>query len=213
MSKEGVKAAADITDAINTIKSAWKGMFFRVLDHNAKFLTKMAKMTEVFARSTASILTGVARNFIIFNLKMAKPMMKLMGMNPGAVDMAVGAAGKVNSGLNAADLAAFLKDMVGTLNGTGGGDGDGDGEGIKPNKIPGTTVPTWGDVMKYRIDAFSKGIPSGVTGGVTSAMSSVGSFVGGAGVGQGVSRVVEVGEKQLDEQKKTNEKLDEMKRM
>ncbi|MCP4827496.1 MAG: hypothetical protein GY889_01315, partial [Proteobacteria bacterium] len=39
------------------------------------------------------------------------------------------------------------------------------------------------------------------------------SFVGGAGVGQGVSRVVEVGEKQLDEQKKTNEKLDEMKRM
>ncbi len=83
-----------------------------------------------------------------------------------------------------------------------------------PRGAPGTTVPTYEEVMNAENGWFTSMIPENVlpTGSVTTAMSSVGSFVGGAGVGQGVSQVIEVGERQLEEQKKTNEKLDEMNR-
>ncbi len=81
----------------------------------------------------------------------------------------------------------------------------------------GTTVRDGSlDKLNALNNTFSSIIPDGpaaVTGGVTSALSSTGSFVGGAGVGQHQSRVVEVGEKQLDEQKKTNGLLEGMKRM
>ncbi len=81
----------------------------------------------------------------------------------------------------------------------------------------GTTVHDGSlDNLNALNNTFSAMIPDGAAptpGSVTSALSSTGSFVGGAGVGQGTSQVVQVGEKQLNEQKKTNEKLDEMKRM
>ncbi len=80
----------------------------------------------------------------------------------------------------------------------------------------GTTVPTpWEQYQQEnpqtasmfdenmgsgRPDVFSRDI----------SMSAIGGFVGGAGIGQDTTRVVKVNEQQLEEQKKTNEKLDEM---
>ncbi len=217
MSKEGVQAAADVTDAVNTIKSAWKGMFMTVLDQNAKFLTAMAKMTEVFARNIQRIMGASSSRIGMGLLKRAAAFGKIFGFTAPGLDNAINGASSGMKAMGTGDLSKVFGELAGALNpmGGNGAGGNGDGEGIKPDPrgAPGTTVPTYWDVMGHRIGEFSKGIPGEVTGGVTSAMSSVGSFVGGSGVGQGVSRVVEVGEKQLDEQKKTNEKLDEMKRM
>ena len=212
MSQEGVQAAADITDAINTVKNAWKGMFFSVLDDNAKFLSAMAKMTEVFAVTLENIFKMMVVNVGTQMMKLYKPLLKMMGV-PG-LDLAMGGAEAMAGAVTSSEMEKIIKEMMGEF--MSGGDGPGDATAGTPGKgrAPGTTVPTYWEAMQSQNAAFASMIPEGqATGGIARSSSAVGSFVGGYGVGQNGSRVIEVNQQQLQEQKKTNSLLEESQRM
>ncbi len=94
--------------------------------------------------------------------------------------------------------------------------GKGGKKGRQAGSAPGTTVPTPWEMYQqgnpYAAAMFDENLGSGKPDVFESSFSTsaIGSFVGGAGIGQTETSVVKVNEQQLEEQKKTNDKLDEM---
>ena len=101
-------------------------------------------------------------------------------------------------------------------NRNGGNGGSSGKKGRETNKIPGTTAPTpwelFGKENGMAASIFSDTLGAGgpTSKDLSTTSSAVGSFVGGAGIGQAERTVVKVNEQQLEEQKKTNEKLDDL---
>ena len=213
MSTEAAQAAADITDAVNTIQSAWKGMFTTVLSMNSTFLTAMAKMTEVFARNIQRIMGATTHGIGMALLKRAAAFGKIFGFTAPGLDNAINGATAGSRALGSGDLSRVFGELAGALNPLGGGDNK------LPFQDPGATGPgTLESYKKGEIDAFSA-MAAGfkpreaMASSFSMSTSAVGGFVGGAGIGQGARWEVKINEDQLSEARRTNDILEEMKRM
>jgi hypothetical protein len=194
LSEEGAQAAADITDAINTIKSAWKGMFTTVLAGNAEFLTAMAKMTEVFARNLQRVVGAIGRNIVVSTLEGFKGVLDFFGAENLAVDFAVAGTGMANQKANMQDIGAILADFIAS---------NLPSPEEEPQQPDPGNAPLQGPAIGYQnLGPVVADNASGAVGRFTSSITSAGSFVGGAGIGQG--EMVRVQENQLQEAKKTN---------
>jgi len=194
LSEEGAQAAADITDAINTVKSAWKGLFTTVLAQNASFLTAMAKMTEVFARNMQRIVGAIGRNIITSTLEGFKGVADFFGVGNMGIDFAVAGTGMANQKANMADIGAILADFIAANLPAG--------EKEKAAPDAGTPIIAGPAIGYQNLGPVVADNAAGAVGRFTSSITSSGSFVGGAGIGQG--EMVRVQENQLQEAKKTN---------
>ncbi len=218
LSSETMQGLKSVSDGFKDLELAWDGMIGNMANSFAdemEFVVSFARiamqdMAKVFELAGLSIKSSFA-DFI-----------------EGIISGVTG--GLFESSDFADDLRQQMEDIADEI-GTATGEemakarerrkardqaGKGGEKGRETNKIPGTTVPTpwelFGKESGAAASIFSDtiGTDSPLSKSLNISNSAIGGFVGGAGIGQAETRVVKVNEQQLEEQKKTNDKLDDL---
>lgn len=224
LSSETMQGLKSVSDGFRDLELAWDGMI-------GNMATSFADEMEFVVAFARIAMQDMAKVFELAGLSIKSSFADFI---EGIISGVTG--GLFESSDFANDLRkqmADIADEIGTATGEemakarerrkardqAGNGGKGGKKGPKTNKIPGTTVPrmlTDWEIFQQKngmgASIFSDTIGTGspISKSLDISNSAIGGFVGGAGIGQAETRVVKVNEQQLEEQKKTNDKLDDL---